>query len=69
EELYEWFSDNNQRRWILAGAGGKGKTAIAYRFATQVINSAPEPYTMVVWLSAKRRKFMEGSIVPIIAIR
>jgi len=65
EELYQWFSDTNQKRWMLAGAGGRGKTAIAYRFATQVINSAPESYTMVLWLSAKRRKFMEGSIVPI----
>jgi len=65
EELYVWFKEYNQKRWMLAGAGGKGKTAIAYRFATQIKNSAPEPYTMVIWLSAKRRKFMEGSIVPI----
>jgi len=65
EELYVWFKDYNQKRWMLAGAGGKGKTAIAYRFATQIKNSAPEPYTMVIWLSAKRRKFIEGSIVPI----
>ena len=65
EELYTWFSDINQKRWMLAGAGGRGKTAIAYRFATQIKNSAPEPYTKVIWLSAKRRKFIEGSIVPI----
>ena len=65
EELYEWFNDTNQKRWMLAGAGGKGKTAIAYKFATQIKNSAPDFYTMVLWLSAKKRKFMEGSIVPI----
>lgn len=65
EELYKWFGDDSQRRWMLAGAGGKGKTAIAYRFATQIKNSAPEPYTMLIWLSSKRRKFMEGSIIPI----
>ena len=61
EELYTWFADSSQKRWMLDGAGGQGKSAIAYRFATQVKNSAPTPYTMVLWFSAKRRKFLEGS--------
>jgi tetratricopeptide (TPR) repeat protein len=65
EELYSWFNDLVQKRWLLAGAGGRGKTAIAYRFATQIKYSAPDPYTRVLWISAKRRKFMEGSIVAI----
>ncbi|MDE2801784.1 MAG: hypothetical protein OXK21_02745, partial [Chloroflexota bacterium] len=32
-DLREWLDDPYSRTWVLAGDGGKGKTAIAYEFA------------------------------------
>lgn len=58
--LWEWLQNPTTRRWALAGAGGKGKSAIAYEFALQVRDRAPEPFQAVIWLSAKKRKFSEG---------
>jgi tetratricopeptide (TPR) repeat protein len=63
DELREWFSDPVSRRWALAGEGGKGKTALAYNFAFEIKMKAPPPYQTVLWLSAKRRKFLEGIAV------
>lgn len=63
--LEAWFEDANTRRWALAGEGGKGKSAIAYRFATKIKHSAPEPYQLVMWISAKQRKFDEGAVVDV----
>lgn len=63
--LWEWFGDPVQRRWLLAGDGGKGKTAIAYEFANLVAAAAPDGYKYVLWLSAKKRRFRAGSIVDI----
>jgi hypothetical protein len=63
--LWEWFRDPISRRWALAGEGGKGKSTIAFSFATDVKFSAPEPYQLVLWLSAKRRRFQEGAAVEI----
>lgn len=65
QKLWEWFSDPTSRRFALAGEGGKGKTACAYKFATEVQFKAPEPCQIVLWISAKRKKFQEGAIVPI----
>lgn len=59
--LREWFSDPVSRRWALAGEGGKGKSAIAFNFATEVKFSAPAPFAIVLWLSAKKRKFEDGT--------
>jgi len=61
--LKEWFDDPTRKRWALMGDGGKGKTAIAYEFACSVKSSAPEPFQFVIWLSAKRQRFLEGSTV------
>lgn len=66
-ELWIWFRDPLRRRWLLAGDGGKGKTAIAYEFATQVRENAPEGFHYVLWLSAKRRRYVEGSVHDILA--
>jgi tetratricopeptide (TPR) repeat protein len=63
--LWEWFNDPVSRRWALAGEGGKGKSAIAFNFATAVKFKAPEPFQIVLWLSAKKRKFQEGMAVGI----
>ena len=55
--LWEWLLKPVAKRWALSGAGGKGKTAIAYPFALDVRKKAPEPFQAVLSLSAKKRKF------------
>jgi hypothetical protein len=60
--LREWFDDPLSRRWALAGEGGKGKSALAFQFAREIRVKAPEPFRMVTWLSAKKRRFEEGAI-------
>jgi tetratricopeptide (TPR) repeat protein len=65
EALQVWFDDPTTRRWALAGEGGKGKSAIAYRFATKIKFSAPDPYQIVLWISAKRRRFDDGVVLDI----
>lgn len=64
-ELWEWFDDPVSRRWALAGAGGKGKSALAYNFAFDVKMKAPEPFQAILWLSAKQQRFLEGQVVVI----
>ncbi len=34
--LWEWFDDPISRRWLLAGEGGKGKTALAFEFGKRI---------------------------------
>jgi hypothetical protein len=58
----DWFDDPLSRRWALAGEGGKGKSAVAYHFAMEVKLRAPEPFRIVMWLSAKKRRFEEGTV-------
>jgi NB-ARC domain len=65
ERLNEWFSDPVSKRWALAGEGGKGKSALAYKFATDVKFAAPKPFQIVLWLSAKRKQFREGQTTDI----
>lgn len=64
ELLGTCFQDPDNRRCLLAGDGGKGKSAVAYRFAQQLAQ-APGRFQLIVWLSAKRRKFQEGKVVTI----
>ena len=65
DKLMEWFKDQNSRVWLLAGDGGKGKTAIAYQFATNILNEPPEGLEIVIWMSAKARRFVSGRSVDI----
>ena len=65
ERLRQWVGDPNARLWLLAGDGGKGKTAIAYEFASEVQQRAPRPLEIVIWMSAKRREFTERQTVDI----
>jgi hypothetical protein len=65
DALWEWFSDPLSRKWFLAGEGGKGKSAIAYTFGTEVKFKAPSPFQIVLWLSAKKKAFQSGRTVPI----
>lgn len=64
EQIKAHFDQSDNRRCLLAGDGGKGKSAIAYRFAQQLAE-APGRFQLIVWLSAKRRRFQEGRIVRI----
>jgi hypothetical protein len=64
-ELWEWFDDPVSRRWALAGEGGKGKSALAYSFGFDVKVKAPQPFQTVLWLSSKRRRFLEGKTIDI----
>ena len=59
-ELRQWFDDPASVRWALAGEGGKGKSAIAYTFGCDVKERAPVPFQTVLWLSAKKHRFIEG---------
>jgi hypothetical protein len=63
--LWKWFDDPLRKKYLLAGDGGKGKSALAYQFAVAVKYRAPQPYAIVLWLSAKRRRFADGKTVPI----
>jgi tetratricopeptide (TPR) repeat protein len=56
-QLRAWLRHPHKNRWMLVGDGGKGKTAIAYEFAREVIEAAPQGLCAAFWLSAKRRKY------------
>lgn len=60
EELQKWFKDPDSKTWMLTGDGGKGKTAIAYEFATELKGGAPKNVEYILWLSAKLRRFQGG---------
>ncbi|KFE63328.1 ATP-binding protein [Hyalangium minutum] len=62
DELRKWFDDPLSRRWVLVGDGGKGKSALAYAFAEEVKKRAPAPFQIVIWLSAKLKRFQEGQV-------
>lgn len=64
-QLRAWLRHPHRNRWMLVGDGGKGKTAIAYEFAREVIEAAPLGLCAAFWLSAKRRKYEIGQIVDI----
>lgn len=61
--LWDWFNNPDNRLWVLVGEGGKGKTALAYKFAVDVKNRAPEPLHAVIWITAKRKRFLEGRVI------
>jgi len=61
--LEDWFKDPKSKIWVLAGDGGKGKTAIAYQCGINIKNQPIENYYIILWLSAKRKRFVEGSVI------
>ncbi len=64
QRLAEWIVDPKLPRHVLVGEGGKGKTAIAYEFGLRAKRTAPAPVTAILWITAKRRRYAEGQIVP-----
>ncbi|MGH3452697.1 MAG: hypothetical protein ACRDQW_18745 [Haloechinothrix sp.] len=59
------LSDPDRRTWLLAGDGGKGKTTVAYEFATRARPGLGEfGLCGTLWMSAKRRKFADGETLP-----
>lgn len=56
-KLYEWFSDDYSCVKVLAGAGGLGKTSIAYQFASEICSSHSIDFAAVYWLTAKTQQF------------
>ncbi len=65
QQLRRWFDDPMSRRWAVVGAGGLGKSALAYAFAEEIRRTAPQPFQLVLWMSAKARRFEDGRVVPI----
>lgn len=55
--LWAWLNDEFQYAKVIAGEGGKGKTSLAYEFATQVAYNAPRGIERVIWLTAKKKQF------------
>lgn len=60
--LWAWLRDRDSARWMLMGPGGRGKTAIAYEFARQVREAGAPGVDLIVWMTAKRRAFVEGQV-------
>ena len=65
ELLSQWLKEPDSRVWLLAGDGGKGKTAIAYEFAVDTRDNPPAELEIVIWLSAKARRFDSGQSLDI----
>ena len=65
KQLNDWLKDPDSRVWMLAGDGGKGKTAIAYEFAVAIRDAPPPELAVVIWMSAKARRFESGQPVNI----
>jgi len=60
-DLKSCFSNPDNKRALLAGDGGKGKSAAAYRFVQNLSSSTEKRFQVITWLSAKRKKFREGT--------
>lgn len=64
-ELSTWFQQPTNKRLLLAGDGGKGKSALAYKFAAEKIRHHDQDLDAVMWLSAKKRRFQDGRTISI----
>lgn len=60
EELWRWLGDSFAYYKVLAGAGGKGKTSIAYEFAKEVCKARPFGFEKVIWMTGKKQQFVGG---------
>lgn len=57
--LSEWLVSDS-RQHVVWGYGGAGKSAIAYQFALDVRDAVAPGIESVVWVSAKRREYIDG---------
>jgi tetratricopeptide (TPR) repeat protein len=64
DELTQCFANPDNKRCLLAGDGGKGKSAVAYRFV-QTLPAPLKRFQLIIWLSAKKRRFREGATTAI----
>jgi len=55
--LWEWLSDPFEYTKVLAGDGGKGKTSLAYRFCQEFLETTPNGFDRILWISAKEKQF------------
>lgn len=60
-DLRDWLYSGKSRRWALSGDGGKGKSAIAFAFAKSLAPTTDHNLDAILWISAKRRRFIEGA--------
>lgn len=58
DTLWKWFADRYTAVKLLSGAGGVGKTSIAWTFCDAVSQSPPTGLSKVVWLTAKKKTFV-----------
>ena len=59
--LKDWLLNPSRKRWVLSGEGGKGKSAIAYKFGRLAAAMPDVQLDAIIWISAKRRRFIEGA--------
>lgn len=64
--LRQWIGDPRSPVRLITGIGGLGKTALAYRFAEEVIDTGAGQVEAVIWLTAKQQTFsaLRGKMVP-----
>lgn len=62
--LEDLYNGAFSKRCLIAGDGGKGKSAVAYRYA-QTIAAHDKRFKMIVWLSAKKKRFQAGATISI----
>ena len=60
QRLGSWFM-GDMKPIVVWGYGGAGKSALAFKFAKEMQESALRDYQAVIWLTAKRSEFMAGS--------
>jgi hypothetical protein len=57
EALWSWLADDFSHARVLAGAGGLGKTSIAYEFAKELCVEAAAQFEKIIWVTAKKQQF------------
>ena len=60
--LREWLADSEEPIHVVAGGGGTGKSALAFQAAATAAAIRPE---FIIWMSAKSRQLVAGTVVPL----
>lgn len=58
-QLFDWFTSDSEQ-FMVWGYGGVGKSALAHRFARELLEVAPNELDAILWLTAKKTEFGEG---------